>query len=105
MYIDFRLINACMTIALTGGLALGLAVTSDAAKTITIGHSTFNGMKTVDIENGSIRVRVLPDRGANIISIYDKRNGREWIWQNPSASYHKVDYGSNYFERGGCQRL
>ncbi len=91
--------NPCITTALTCGLALSWAATSNAVQTITVGHSTFSGMKTVDIENRSIRVRVLPDRGANIISIYDKRSGREWMWQNTSAPYHVVKYGSNFIEQ------
>ncbi len=80
----------------TCAAVLGFALWACAVRGTTIGLSTFKGMKTVDIESRSLKVRVLPDRGAKIISIYDKRSGREWVWQNPSAAYRIVKYGSDF---------
>lgn len=76
--------------------AVTIGCASAAHAVTTIKCSTFKGMRAVDIENQSIKVRVLPNRGANIISIIDKRNGRDWAWQNPEVPYQKVKYGSNY---------
>jgi galactose mutarotase-like enzyme len=44
-------------------------------------------METIVIENEVLRVGVMPDCGARIVSLFDKRAGREWMAEGaPSAN-------------------
>ena len=49
------------------------------------------------LENEGVSVAVVPELGAKIVSIRDRRSGREWLWQNPHvplrAAAPDADYG------------
>lgn len=77
-------------------MTLVLVFTGSAVGAITMKKSTFKGLESIEIETKSLKVVVLPTRGANIISVFDKRNMREWIWQNKTYSYKNLPYAAGF---------
>lgn len=43
-------------------------------------------MKTATIENERLRIVIIPDYGARVVSLVDKRSGREWMVQGPPSA-------------------
>lgn len=56
----------------------------------------WNGFSTQVIENDFIRVRVVPEIGAKIVELFDKRNSHEWLWTDPTRPIRKPFYGAKY---------
>jgi len=48
------------------------------------------------LEDETVRLALLPDVGAKIISIRDTRSGREWVWRNPARSLRSPTYDSAF---------
>ena len=40
---------------------------------------SYHGYQSLELENAALRVVVVPDAGAKIVSLFDKRAGREWL--------------------------
>lgn len=89
-----------MRLLLCVGVALGalLWVGHTSAATARASVTRFQRLKAIALEGEALRVVVLPERGANVISVYDKRSKREWMWQNPWDPYKRVRYGSSYMD-------
>ena len=75
---------------------LVLAAGAAQAAGVQVTETRFGALKALQLEDAALRVKVLPERGANIISVYDKRTKREWMWQNPWDPYKKVPYASRF---------
>lgn len=61
----------------------------------------WNGLSTFIIENNRMRVGVVPEHGAKIVSIYDKKNDREWLVP-PMRPIQPLSYGQSFIEAEMC---
>ena len=73
-----------------------------------ISKSLLNGHQAVWLENGTLRLAVLPDKGADVPLIYHQPSGVQFLMQTPSglrppANTPPADFLENY--EGGWQEL
>lgn len=62
-----------------------------------VSHESFHGIPSVVVDNGALRVTVLPSRGGKVVSVLDKRDGGERLWQKPDQQdYPKPPTGAKY---------
>jgi galactose mutarotase-like enzyme len=64
------------------------------------------GLDTVIIENARLRLVVLPELGGKILQLTSKRQGFDWLWNNPRVPPRRAPYGAdfdNYFVGGWDQ--
>jgi galactose mutarotase-like enzyme len=61
-----------------------------------IQRSSYKDVEAVTLENGELRVKLLPDWGAKTASLLHKATGCELLWQNPEPGYRKTSYGAPY---------
>ncbi|NLC58520.1 MAG: hypothetical protein GX774_16940 [Armatimonadetes bacterium] len=85
-------------LSLVIGLSVLLGWVGEVAATARARVTRFQALKAICLEGETLRVLVLPERGANLISLFDKRTRREWIWQNPWDRYRKVRYASSFLD-------
>ena len=57
-------------------------------------ETSFKGQKSIVMENDCLRLEVLP-KGGRIISLVDKRSGREFLVQQKGVDYCTGEYDSN----------
>lgn len=57
---------------------------------------SFNGTQALVLDNGRLRVVVLPALGGKIWQITNLDDGRELLWQNPRLTARPVPFGSVY---------
>lgn len=50
----------------------------------------------VVIEDECVRLALLPTLGAKIISVQDKKTGREWLWRHRNRPFRQPIYGSKF---------
>ncbi len=53
---------------------------------------TYRGMKVLVIENGEIRVVVVPDKGSDIVSFRHQPTGTEFMWESPIGLRNPAKY-------------
>ena len=58
----------------------------------------WNGLTTQVLENEFVRIRVVPEVGAKIVELFDKRNSHEWLWSDSSRPVKKTVYAAKYDE-------
>ena len=63
-----------------------------------ITRSTYKDQRAIIIEGLRFSVKVLPDSGAGISSILDKKTGREFLVQRSEPLYKKGSFDGNYVE-------
>jgi len=56
----------------------------------------YEGLMSLRLENEGIRLCVLPDLGAKIISLVNKRTGREWLWRTPDVELRPAEYAASF---------
>jgi galactose mutarotase-like enzyme len=68
---------------------------------------SFNGVQALVLENGRLRVVVLPELGGKVWQVTDLRTGRDLLWQNPRLTARPVPFGSSYDDQffGGWDEL
>jgi hypothetical protein len=55
------------------------------------------GYPSLELENAALRVVVVPEAGAKIVSLFDKRAGREWlVTPEQSNPFRAWPYGTEY---------
>jgi hypothetical protein len=57
---------------------------------------TFRGLQTLILDNGLVRVVVLPELGGKIWELQDLTSGRQFLWQNPRVQPAKVPFAAGY---------
>ena len=57
---------------------------------------SFRGLQALVLENGILRVVVLPELGGKIWQITALRTGRELLWHNPRLTARTIPFGSAY---------
>ena len=68
---------------------------------------TYRGFDVILLENELLRVVVLPELGAKIWSLVDKRRDRELLWHNPRVAPRPAPFGAAYDDwfAGGWDEL
>ncbi|HLO29748.1 MAG TPA: hypothetical protein VK249_11465 [Anaerolineales bacterium] len=60
-----------------------------------ISKSTWHDFAAITLESELLRAVIVPDLGAKIVSLYDKRHGREWLVA-PMRSVMQTSYGADF---------
>lgn len=71
--------------------------------------TTFKELPALQVSDSAVRLTVLPAWGGKVAEIFDRRRGREWLFENPAFSYERCAarlpaYGADYvgqFDVGG----
>ncbi|MFB9280233.1 DUF5107 domain-containing protein [Cohnella cellulosilytica] len=68
---------------------------------------TYRGFRAVILENGLLRVVILPELGAKIWQITHKPTGTDLLWQHPRIAPRPVGFGASYDDHffGGWDEL
>lgn len=68
---------------------------------------SYLGLQAVILDNGRVRVVVLPEIGGKIWEIHDLGRGRQLLWHNPRVRPSRVPFGSGYDDvfSGGWDEL
>lgn len=90
---SFVTIAICRSVV---AVLLILVLAAQARAGVSVTEGKFHGLRAITLDCPTMSVTILPDRGANIISIKDKRVNREWMWQNPFVDYKLPAYDADY---------
>jgi galactose mutarotase-like enzyme len=60
--------------------------------------TTWYGQSAWALESEALRAVILPERGAKIASLYDKRAGREWL-AHPAPPFQPLTYGESFIDQ------
>ena len=61
-------------------------------------RTTWHGFTALILESDAIRVAIVPDLGAKIVSLYDKAHGREWLVP-PIRPVKQTVYGATFVDQ------
>lgn len=64
-----------------------------------LSRTTWYGMSAWSLESSDLRVVTVPDMGAKIVSIFDKRAKHEWLLPPGNHSFKPVAYGSAFVDQ------
>ncbi len=53
-------------------------------------------LKTLEFENGLIRIKVVPELGAKVTEILDKAHNHQWLWRDDSRPLRVAKIGDAY---------
>ena len=62
-------------------------------------QTTWHGQAAWVLENDTLRTVVTPQLGAKLVSLFDKRSGREWLVGPGLRPFQKVPYGASFVEQ------
>lgn len=62
-------------------------------------ETTWRGMRALALENELLRTLVVPDMGAKLVSLLDKRNQVEWLVGPGARPFRPVPYGAPFTEQ------
>lgn len=68
----------------------------DGARAAVRAEVASGGLAMIALENEGISVAVVPELGAKIVSIRDRRTGREWLWRNPHVPLRPAELDASY---------
>lgn len=66
---------------------------------ISISQTTWQGQEAWVLESDAIRTVIVPDLGAKLVSLFDKRTQHEWLVGPGDRPLKKVPYGANFVEQ------
>jgi galactose mutarotase-like enzyme len=62
-------------------------------------QTTWHGQEAWVLENDTLRTVVTPKIGAKLVSLFDKRTGREWLVGPDPRPFREVPYGASFVEQ------
>lgn len=65
----------------------------------TIGPTTWHGVNAWFLENDILKTVIVPDIGAKLVSLVDKRTQTEWLIGPGDRPFKKVTYGASFVEQ------
>ena len=68
------------------------------AATVRIDETHVDSQRAIALENGAVRLVVLPGVGAKIVSCADARTGHEYVWRNPDRPIVPPPYAAPFEE-------
>ena len=66
---------------------------------IKIYQSTYKNIECIAMESEQLLIKVIPESGSKIQSIYDKRLKKEYLYQSPNKEFIKSSYDTNFGSR------
>jgi galactose mutarotase-like enzyme len=66
---------------------------------VSISHTSWYGQDALVLENDTLRTVVVPDLGAKLVSLFDKRTQLEWLVGPGDRPVKKVPYGANFVDQ------
>lgn len=57
---------------------------------------TRGGLRILQLENESLRLNILPEIGAKILSLFDKKSARNILWENPRVRPQRFPIDGNF---------
>jgi galactose mutarotase-like enzyme len=66
---------------------------------VSVSHSSWHGHEALVLESDHVRTVVLPELGAKIVSLLDKRAKCEWLIGPGTRPLDKVDYGAVFVDQ------
>jgi galactose mutarotase-like enzyme len=64
-----------------------------------ISRASWHGQDAFVQENDTMRIVTVPDLGAKLVSLFDKRSGREWLVGPGERAPAKVPYGASFVDQ------
>lgn len=64
---------------------------------VTARSTRWRGLEALELDNGRLRVTVVPSMGAHVAELVDLEAGRDLLWHNPRATPRPAPYGA-YFD-------
>ncbi len=65
----------------------------------TISQTIWHGVNAWKLENENLITVIVPEMGAKLVSLFDKRSQREWLVGPGNRPFQKVPYGSPFTEQ------
>jgi Domain of unknown function (DUF5107) len=62
----------------------------------TITEERFDALRVLALENDLLRLSVLPEVGAKLLTLVDKQSGRNLLWQNPRVRPQRFPIDANF---------
>jgi galactose mutarotase-like enzyme len=62
-------------------------------------ETTWHGMSACALESEELRAVLVPDLGAKLVSLFDKRNQLEWLVDPGERPLKRVSYGASFVEQ------
>jgi galactose mutarotase-like enzyme len=66
---------------------------------VSVGKTSWHGLEAWALENDTIRTVIVPDLGAKLVSLLDKRTQLEWLVGPDNRPFKKVPYGSTFIDQ------
>jgi hypothetical protein len=63
---------------------------------LTVQAGDYEGLRALALESDTLRLQVLPDLGAKVISLVFKPTEREYLWRHPGRPMRLAAYGAAY---------
>ncbi|RME44119.1 MAG: DUF5107 domain-containing protein [Chloroflexi bacterium] len=65
----------------------------------TVSKTSWRNQDALLLENETIRIIVVPHIGAKLVSLFDKRSGREWLVDSGDRPLKPIPYGASFVEQ------
>lgn len=65
----------------------------------TLTHTSWHGLPALVLENETLRTVVVPELGAKLVSLFDKRSQQEWLVDSADRPFRKVTYGAVFTDQ------
>ena len=63
---------------------------------VKIYNSTYKNLDSISMENDRMLIKIIPESGGKLQSIYDKRIRKEYLYQSSWTEYRKSEYDSSF---------
>jgi galactose mutarotase-like enzyme len=63
---------------------------------VTVRETTVDGLAALAVDAGDVRLVILPELGAKVLSLVWKPTGFEYLWRQPDRPLRLVDYGADF---------
>lgn len=70
--------------------------TSASPRGAVAGEVDFGGWRALALENGHVRLVLIPELGAKIVSLRARPGGAEFLWQDPTRPYRRPVFGDAF---------
>ncbi|MCC7353637.1 MAG: hypothetical protein IT330_07740 [Anaerolineae bacterium] len=64
----------------------------------TLTPCSVEGLAAWRLASPAVETVIVPGRGGKIVSLHDRRSGREWLWRNPSLPWRTPPYDAPFHE-------
>ncbi|WP_019908558.1 hypothetical protein [Paenibacillus sp. HW567] len=65
-------------------------------------NSRYKSLSSVVLETGKVRIEIVPQLGAKLVSLIYKPSGKEWLADSTEPQLNQVQYGDSFANGGMC---